>query len=358
MRILRSLIPALVIASSQVAVPSQCQEPPRIRPFSFSPDLSLGDSAAVTCAVKRGSVGPHTLTWRKDGALLPQERRISVSQPSDVMSILALRNIQPGDVGNYTCVASNAHGEHRMTALLVISGLPPRIRPFAAQEDLSLGDSTVLTCALRRGSRGPHDIVWLKGDGTAVSEEGRGGRVSAHRQSDVMSILALRDIGYEDAGSNYTCVASNVHGSDRRTAVLQVSGTAVAGASHLYSAVHTDLNSALSHQQRSADMLAVDSAELRVRTVLAALLAAVAARSSAASEAPSVREFRFPANLLPGDTAVVSCVVRKGSAGPFRLSWSKDGRPLDTTLPSISVMSHQGGSVSTLTIADVSVEHN
>ncbi|XP_077545984.1 cell adhesion molecule Dscam1-like isoform X6 [Haemaphysalis longicornis] len=120
-----TVISAFVIASF-AASPSHCQEPPRIRSFGFSPDLSLGDSAAVTCAVKRGSVGPHALTWLRDGARLGEEghQRVSVSRPSDVMSILAFKNIQADDVGNYTCVAANAHGEHRMTATLMVSAAP------------------------------------------------------------------------------------------------------------------------------------------------------------------------------------------------------------------------------------------
>ncbi|KAK8779223.1 hypothetical protein V5799_019435, partial [Amblyomma americanum] len=199
---------------------------PKPQSLGFPPSLGLGDLAIASCFVKAGARNSQklTLSWTKDGRELVSDERIEVHTTSGSGgTMLSIRNLQPDDVGNYTCTVRSPEGSQDVTVPLLVFGLPPRIRPFAAQEDLSLGDSTVLTCALRRGSRGPHDIVWLMGDGSAVSEEGRGGRVSVHRQSDVMSILALTDIAYEDAGSNYTCVASNVHGSDRRTAVLQVS---------------------------------------------------------------------------------------------------------------------------------------
>ncbi|XP_054925247.1 fibroblast growth factor receptor 3-like [Dermacentor andersoni] len=99
--------------------------------------------------------------------------------------------------------------------------LAPRIRAFSFQEDLSIGDSTAITCALRRGSRGPHAISWRK-DASRPLFEGSG-RVSVHRQADELSVLTIRDIGYEDAG-NYTCVASNDHGWDHHTTELLASG--------------------------------------------------------------------------------------------------------------------------------------
>ncbi|KAH6921908.1 hypothetical protein HPB50_006453 [Hyalomma asiaticum] len=110
--------------------------PPRIRAFAFSSDLSLGDSAALTCAVKRGSTGPHTFSWLRDGDPLVQGRRVSVSRPSDVMSILAFENVQPEDVANYTCVAANAHGQHSVTAALVVTGTPrTSVRHVAYDDD-------------------------------------------------------------------------------------------------------------------------------------------------------------------------------------------------------------------------------
>ncbi|XP_077544847.1 cell adhesion molecule Dscam2-like [Haemaphysalis longicornis] len=70
---------------------------------------------------------------------------------------------------------------------------------------------------------------------------------------------------------------------------------------------------------------------------------------------PKIKEFKFPGSLSPGDTAAVICELRKGSAGPFELSWQKDGIRVEPTT-SLTVTSHKGGAVSALTIVDVSAQ--
>ncbi|CAN8006483.1 unnamed protein product, partial [Ixodes pacificus] len=71
---------------------------------------------------------------------------------------------------------------------------------------------------------------------------------------------------------------------------------------------------------------------------------------------PKIHEFRFPTDLSVGETVVVNCVVRKGSAGPFQLSWRKDGGPIDPA-EGVSV-SHQSDAISTLTVRHVAPTHN
>ncbi|KAH9364304.1 hypothetical protein HPB48_008458 [Haemaphysalis longicornis] len=96
---------------------------PKIQAFVFSPDLSFGDTAVITCAVKKGSQGPHSLAWLKDSLTLTGSHRVSVARQSDIVSTLTLRDIEPDDVGNYTCVARNARGsQDAFTAVLTVSG--------------------------------------------------------------------------------------------------------------------------------------------------------------------------------------------------------------------------------------------
>lgn len=96
---------------------------PKIQAFFFSPDLSMGDTAVVICAVKRGSRGPHTLSWLKDSRGLAEDHRVSVSRQSDMLCTLTIRDVGPDDVGNYSCVARNARGEDTFTAPLAVSGI-------------------------------------------------------------------------------------------------------------------------------------------------------------------------------------------------------------------------------------------
>ncbi|KAK8785225.1 hypothetical protein V5799_008408 [Amblyomma americanum] len=121
-------------------------------------------------------------------------------------------------------------------------------------------------------------------------------RVSVSTQFKGTVALLIAHLRPEDVG-NYTCVASNSFGTDTFTAPLVV------------------------------------------------------------RDPPEIKEFKFPANLSPGDTVAVICVVKKGSAGPFDLSWLKDGRPIVPTA-GLTVTSPKGGPVSTLTIVEVSAKDN
>ncbi|XP_049512981.1 Down syndrome cell adhesion molecule isoform X2 [Dermacentor silvarum] len=103
---------------------AEADNAPKIQAFSFSPDLSLGDVAVVTCAVKRGSRGPHTLSWLKDSRGLAEDHRVSASRQSDMLYTLTIRDVGPDDVGNYSCVARNARGEDTFTAPLAVSAAP------------------------------------------------------------------------------------------------------------------------------------------------------------------------------------------------------------------------------------------
>ncbi|KAK8785222.1 hypothetical protein V5799_008405 [Amblyomma americanum] len=73
------------------------------------------------------------------------------------------------------------------------------------------------------------------------------------------------------------------------------------------------------------------------------------------SDPPKIGEFKFPANLSPGDTVAVTCVVMKGNAGLLDLAWLKDDQPVEPTA-SLAVTSARAGPLSTLTIVDVSAK--
>ncbi|KAH6921915.1 hypothetical protein HPB50_006460 [Hyalomma asiaticum] len=96
---------------------------------------------------------------------------------------------------------------------------------------------------------------------------------------------------------------------------------------------------------------------LRSWSTFVSLLAVVGVAASA-SGPPKVQEFKFPSLLSLEDTAIVSCVVRKGSHGPYKLVWLKDGKRLEPLVNGNVLVSHQGDSISTLTLKDIAVEDN
>ncbi|KAH6921922.1 hypothetical protein HPB50_006467 [Hyalomma asiaticum] len=96
---------------------------PRVHSFAFPKDHQRGRTVAVTCIVDHGTP-PFNFAWSKDGRPL---RATGSDKPvskmiTESVSVLTVPNVDAGDVGNYTCTASNAAGADSFTAELVISG--------------------------------------------------------------------------------------------------------------------------------------------------------------------------------------------------------------------------------------------
>ncbi|XP_075730367.1 opioid-binding protein/cell adhesion molecule-like [Rhipicephalus microplus] len=101
-----------------------------------------------------------------------------------------------------------------------VSG-PPKVQEFKFASLLSLGDTVIVNCVVRKGSRGPYKLVWFK-NGQELDAAANGNVLVSH-QGDSISTLTLKDIAVEDNG-NYTCVATNAAGSDEASAFLTVTG--------------------------------------------------------------------------------------------------------------------------------------
>ncbi|KAH6921912.1 hypothetical protein HPB50_006457 [Hyalomma asiaticum] len=89
--------------SDSVTAPLLVHGPPKLHSTGFSSELSIGEDAAATCAVKKGTMGPYVIRWTKDGSEIVSTDRITVSIKA-TSALLSIDSVQVGDVGNYTCV--------------------------------------------------------------------------------------------------------------------------------------------------------------------------------------------------------------------------------------------------------------
>ncbi|XP_049514069.1 kazal-type serine protease inhibitor domain-containing protein 1-like [Dermacentor silvarum] len=96
--------------------------PPKVFEFTFPPEVALGDEILAGCVVKKGTLGPYSIVWQKDGRELESGDRVLVSGQSKTSAALRIAAVRPEDVGNYTCVARNSFGSDSFTALLVVHG--------------------------------------------------------------------------------------------------------------------------------------------------------------------------------------------------------------------------------------------
>ncbi|CAN8026145.1 unnamed protein product [Ixodes persulcatus] len=95
---------------------------PKVHSSGFPPDLTLGDETGAHCVVRKDGSGPVSILWRKDGVELESNDRMTMTMLSTGSSTLTIRRIEPGDIGNYTCIASGVQGSNEITVPLTVLG--------------------------------------------------------------------------------------------------------------------------------------------------------------------------------------------------------------------------------------------
>lgn len=95
--------------------------PPIIEPFSFQDGLSEGMRTRTVCGVSQGDP-PLTITWLKDGGILPPHLGANYTTLDAYSSLLSIPSLTSSHSGDYTCVASNPAAELRYTAKLQVKG--------------------------------------------------------------------------------------------------------------------------------------------------------------------------------------------------------------------------------------------
>ncbi|GFS44500.1 titin [Nephila pilipes] len=106
--------------TSNLLIESHCDDQPVLNPMYVPPNLAIGDNIELSCIVKRGS-SPIQIEW------LHNQKKISSLQKRKIInyessSHLSIGKIEPGDIGNYTCVAKNRIGQDSNTVILIIEG--------------------------------------------------------------------------------------------------------------------------------------------------------------------------------------------------------------------------------------------
>ncbi|GIY73266.1 down syndrome cell adhesion molecule-like protein 1 homolog [Caerostris extrusa] len=142
-------------------------------------------------------------------------------------------NIQVTDIGNYTCVASNAFGRDSKTESVLIEGYQnetPVLHPLSMPPDLGIGDSLDIVCSLKRGNipvtfdwkfphwtKEPMDTTAAKGSGLIVDCTSTGHptpRVSWNRQKGTEHRENIRSEGQWSTASNGSLIFSRIDESD------------------------------------------------------------------------------------------------------------------------------------------------
>ncbi|KAF8764132.1 Down syndrome cell adhesion molecule like protein [Argiope bruennichi] len=148
---------------------NRSEDPPILYPLMVPSNPSIGDNAEMLCSLKRGSL-PITFKWLYNNQDMTLTSKYKISS-TDKSSHFSIGNIQPNDIGNYTCVATNNAGVDRKVASIIMEASEeisesPVLYPLMVPSNPTLGDDTDILCKLRRGSK-PVKFEWFH-DGNSI----------------------------------------------------------------------------------------------------------------------------------------------------------------------------------------------
>nr|XP_015827628.2 hemicentin-1 [Nothobranchius furzeri] len=182
------------------------QEPPPALKPGANVTSSIGGVAVLSCQVE-GSMR-HNLTWHRAGrAVRARAGRVRLLADSS----LQITGVQAEDAGAYHCVATNTHGDSRITVWLLVPEAPSVVVHPQTQL-FSRGDEIRFVCSAS-GSP-PPQLFWSRGNMFLANQP----RWSVGQNG----VLTIRGALPEDAG-NYTCLATNEAGSSSQSASLTYS---------------------------------------------------------------------------------------------------------------------------------------
>ncbi|EEC17786.1 titin, putative [Ixodes scapularis] len=279
---------AIEAASTFIAVASSSaqRDKPQIQPFSFPPNVNLGEKASLTCVAARGS-GPFQFTWTQDGKPIINTASKYARTVVDDIATMTIEKVSAEDVGNYTCTVSNGAGRDTASASLMVEverrasdwtalqpneryeraapsrhSEKPDIQPFSFSKNIALGQKASVACVVIGGSE-PFHFEWTHNGKMIVNKASK----YVRENMENIATLTIQKVSAEDVG-NYTCAVSNSFGKDSHSASLVVEGR------------------------------------------------------------PDVMPFSFSANSALDQKSTVSCVVTFGQ-GPFDFLWTQDGKIIE-----------------------------
>ncbi|KAI4578501.1 hypothetical protein MJG53_011356 [Ovis ammon polii x Ovis aries] len=181
------------------------QVPPVISPHPKEYVTVVDKPIMLPC--EADGLPPPDIMWHKDGHVIME----SVRQRILSSGALQIAFAQPGDAGQYTCMAANVAGSSSTSTKLTVH-VPPRIQSTEVHYTVNENSQAVLPC-VADGIPTPA-INWKKDNVLLANLLGK-------YTVEPYGELLLENVVPEDSGT-YTCVANNAAGEDTHTISLTV----------------------------------------------------------------------------------------------------------------------------------------
>ncbi|GIY67332.1 hemicentin-1 [Caerostris darwini] len=177
---------------------------------------TLGSSVSVHC-IATGSPEPNII-WKKYSVQNKSDYiTIKTEDSGRNNSVLRIPSVSYEDAGRYECAADNGISPTiQANFTIILRADLPKIKKFSFEDNIKQGDVASVMC-FATSSQMPIAFQWEK-DGRPITEKVRHAKVedgSSH------SVLAFHSVELSDHG-NYSCIATNIEGSDKYTAELSV----------------------------------------------------------------------------------------------------------------------------------------
>ncbi|KAM9324527.1 hemicentin-1 [Gastrophryne carolinensis] len=180
-------------------------EPPPVIKALANITISPGKSAVLTCDIK-SNVG-YNVTWLRNNIDLRHTAISGIHLMSN--NSLNIKSVNISDEGEYVCSATNEGGTSKASVILTVQD-PPRVIVEPKKLTFTKGSGIKLKC-IATGYPLPQ-IVWIHNDmfltfssRYVITEDGS---------------FIIKSVIQKDSGV-YTCLATNIAGTDSQTAILQ-----------------------------------------------------------------------------------------------------------------------------------------
>ena len=191
--------------------------PPKFDDKLKNTDATEGDRVQLVVRIS----GEPTLTWYKDGKLIPIGDRFAVDclNPAKGIYALCINNVNLSDSGRYKCVAKNPAGEcFCSTSLQVKEKLAsPVFGEVTLNLDINEGDDMLIEIPLT--AKPAPKVSWYKDNVQLYNYT----RCKIQKDGDICT-LNIKEMTPPDAGT-YKVVARNSAGSATKEINVTVSGT-------------------------------------------------------------------------------------------------------------------------------------
>uniref|UniRef100_A0ABM5GDB4 Hemicentin-1 n=1 Tax=Pogona vitticeps TaxID=103695 RepID=A0ABM5GDB4_9SAUR len=186
------------------------QEPPKATVSPKNQTFIEGSEVSIGCSAT-GYPKP-TIVWTHNDMFLMGSHRYRLT----LEGTLVIKNTVPKDAGLYGCLASNAAGTIKETAVLTYIEAP-KLTVVQSELLVALGDTTVMEC--KSTGVPPPDVKWFKGDLELRASD----FLLIDFQRGILKIQETQDL---DAG-DYMCVTSNIAGSASGKITLDVGSSPI-----------------------------------------------------------------------------------------------------------------------------------